>query len=47
MDKAATRREREAMHELNQTPARTAFYDAEANVFARYALTPRSRVLSL
>jgi pimeloyl-ACP methyl ester carboxylesterase len=32
---------------VSRTPASTAFYEAEAKVFARYALTPRSRVLFL
>jgi pimeloyl-[acyl-carrier protein] methyl ester esterase len=37
----------QAVHEVSQAPARTAFYDIEAKVFARYSLAPRSRVLSL
>jgi pimeloyl-ACP methyl ester carboxylesterase len=33
--------------DTSQTPAGAAFYEAEAEAFARYALTPRSRVLAL
>jgi pimeloyl-ACP methyl ester carboxylesterase len=47
MNQGATRRGREGVREVSQTPASTAFYATEARVFARYSLEPRSRVLCL